>query len=50
MEDRAVCLEEMTAVPSLGFYGVYDGHNGHAAADFLSAKLHEAVASALQTW
>lgn len=52
MEDRAVCFETLQGVhaSSLGLYGVYDGHNGHAIADFVSGNLHGGVASALQKW
>jgi serine/threonine protein phosphatase PrpC len=52
MEDRAVCVEDNNGIAgiSLGFYAVYDGHNGPSAADFLSAELYDSVVSALRAW
>ena len=50
MEDRAVCLEDLLGGregPRVGFYGVYDGHNGGAAVDFVSRRMHGALQAAL---
>ena len=50
MEDRAVCLEDLLGGregPRVGFYGVYDGHNGGAAVDFVSRHMHGALQAAL---
>ena len=52
MEDRAVCIEDLvpdTRGPRVSFFGVYDGHNGNAAVDFASSKLHRGLHAALST-
>lgn len=47
MEDRVVCCALPGRAGAL-FAAVYDGHVGHAAAEFCQSKLHEALASKLQ--
>ena len=50
MEDRATCLE--IALPFgntvFGFYGVYDGHLGTSAAQYVSIRLHGVLAALLR--
>ena len=50
MEDRAACLE--VALPFgntvFGFYGVYDGHLGTSAAQYVSTRLHGILAALLR--
>lgn len=33
--------------PKVSFFGVYDGHNGNAAVDFVSSKVHRGLHEAL---
>ena len=50
MEDRAVCMEDLLPDrrgPRVSFFGVYDGHNGNAAVDFVSSKVHRGLHAAL---
>ena len=49
MEDRAVCMQlpGLRQGSSFSFYGVYDGHHGSSAAQFVSERLHHAIASAV---
>ena len=52
MEDRAICVVDLLhakQVPKLAFYGVYDGHNGGAAVEHVSSRLHKALQAALLT-
>jgi len=50
MEDRAVDVENLVPSrkgPRVGFFAVYDGHNGNAAVDFVSSRVHKALRVAL---
>ncbi len=52
MEDRAICVVDLLQDrqgPKLAFYGVYDGHNGDAAVEHVSSRLHQALQAALLT-
>ena len=52
MEDRAICVEDLVPDrkgPRAGFFAVYDGHNGNAAVDFVSSRVHKALQAALVT-
>ena len=52
MEDRAICVGDLLHSkqgPKLAFYGVYDGHNGDAAVEQVSSRLHKALQAALLT-
>lgn len=46
MEDRALCVEDLLPDregPKVSFFGVYDGHNGNAAVDFVSSRVHRGL-------
>ena len=51
MEDRAACVPDLLqprGVP-LGYYAVFDGHEGAAAAENASAQLHSLLARGLRS-
>lgn len=51
MEDRAFYVEDLLegrGGPIVGFFGVYDGHNGNAAVDFVSSRVHKVLQVALR--
>ena len=43
MEDAHVAVPESEAVGVDGFFGVYDGHGGQRAADYVAEHLHANV-------
>ncbi|KAK9827406.1 hypothetical protein WJX81_008695 [Elliptochloris bilobata] len=51
MEDRATCVPYLLGQPSMpmGYYAVFDGHEGAAAAEYASTHLHCLLASRLRS-
>lgn len=41
MEDDHIMLDEFAGDSSQAFFGVYDGHGGREAVDFVVRSLHE---------
>ena len=48
-EDAHQIRHELTLHPSLGYYGVFDGHNGSEASRWCAGKLHKTLDSLLPT-
>ena len=45
-----MCMEDLLPDregPRVSFFGVYDGHNGNAAVDFVSSRVHRGLHEAL---
>ena len=47
-EDRFMCKELLEDISYISFFGVYDGHGGAEAADYLCQHLHVNFADALR--
>lgn len=47
-EDRYMCKEYLDGIAYVSFFGVYDGHGGTEAAEFLHEHLHINFAKALR--
>jgi protein phosphatase len=52
MEDRCYLTLDLfpnlnSTVPKIGYFGVYDGHNGDYVAEFLKRRFHEALSRQL---
>jgi len=41
MEDAHIILDGFNSEPTTGYFGIYDGHGGRGAVDFVAKTLHE---------